>query len=217
MSALLAGALISGGSQLLQGVIGGIGASRANKKFNQLMRNRPEYEIPEEYQNILSRYKTAYASNMPGYEQTLSNIGQLGARTRGAAERGAISSSAYQSSVGDIYQKELDALQNLGIQQAQYKQGQLANISQAEGALAGQKSEQWNINKFLPWQTEANRYGEQRKTGMENIFAGMQGIKDTAMNFLGTRYYTDILKGVDRDALRQEKREERNWLKQNKA
>jgi len=73
-----------------------------------------------------------------------------------------------------LYQKELDALQNLGIQQEQYKSAQLANISQAEGALAGQKSEQWNINKFLPWQTEINRYGEQRKTGMENLFGAIQ-------------------------------------------
>jgi hypothetical protein len=65
---------------------------------------QPQYEIPQEYENILARYKQAYAGNMPGYEQMLSQTEQSGARARGAAERGAISSAAYGSQVGDIQQ-----------------------------------------------------------------------------------------------------------------
>jgi len=189
-------ALIGGGVNLVKGIFGGIQAAKANRQFKKTLANRPDYQIPEEYKNILSRYQQAYAGNMPGYEQTLSQIGQLGARSRGAAERGAISSNAYGAQVGDIYQKELDALQGLGIQQAQYKQSQLANVAQAESAIAGQKQEQFNINKFLPWQMEMNRWGEQKQAGVQNLFSGIQGMAGAATDFLGTKYYTDTLKGL---------------------
>lgn len=196
MSALGLGAILSGGASLLQGIIGGIQASRANKKLNQLQANRPQYQIPKEYEDILNQYKMSYASDMPGYAQTLSNIGQAGARARGAAERGAISSNAYGAQVSDLYQKELDALQNLGIQQEQYKASQLDKMAQAQSALGAQKSEQWNLNQFVPWQTEMNRYSEQKSTGMQNLFSGIQGGLGVASDFLGTKYYADTLKGL---------------------
>lgn len=196
MSALGLGAILSGGASLLQGIIGGIQASGANKKLNQLQANRPQYQIPKEYEDILNQYKMSYASDMPGYAQTLSNIGQAGARARGAAERGAISSNAYGAQVSDLYQKELDALQGLRVQQEQYKTAQLGNIAQAQGALGAQKSEQWNINQFLPWQTEMNRYSEQKSTGMQNLFSGIQSGIGVVSDYLGTKYYTDAMKGL---------------------
>lgn len=196
LDALGISALLGGGSALLQSVIGGIQAYQGNKGFKRTMANRPDYEIPSEYQDILAKYQQAQAGNMPGYEQLQSNIGQAGARARGAAERGAISSTAYGAQVGDIYQKELDAIQNLGIQQEQYKTQMLDKVAGAQGQLAGQKAEQWNINKFLPWQTEMNRYGEQKSAGMQNLFSGIQSGIGSVSDFLGTKYYTDALTGL---------------------
>jgi len=196
IGALGIGSLISGGTGLLQGIIGGIQAAKANKKFNKLLTNRPQYEIPKEYEEILNQYKTAYASNMPGYSQTLANIEQAGARSRGAAERGAISSNAYGAQVGDLYQKELDALQNLRMQQEQYKVGQLDKMAGAQSMLGEQKSQQWNINQYVPWQTEVNRWGEKAGTGMQNLFSGIQGMAGAATDYIGTKYYQDLLKGL---------------------
>lgn len=193
MDPLTLSLLLGGGSALLQGAIGGVQAFQGNKGFKRTMANRPDYEIPSEYQDILAKYQQAQAGNMPGYEQLQSNIGQAGARARGAAERGAISSNAYGAQVGDIYQKELDAIQNLGIQQEQYKTAMMDKVAGAQGQLAGQKAEQWNINKFLPWQTEMNRYGEQKSAGMQNLFSGIQSGMGSISDFLGTRYYTDTL------------------------
>jgi hypothetical protein len=121
---------------------------------------------------------------------------QAGARARGAAERGAISSVSYGSQVGDIYQKELDAIQNLGMKQEEWKASQMQNVAGAQAAIGEQKAQQWNVNQYVPWQTEMNRLGEQRATGMQNLFQGIQsglgGISDLA----GTSYYTKILKGL---------------------
>ena len=192
---LLAGALISGGSALLQGIIGGIQASRANKQFKRLSANRPQYEIPKEYESILGMYKTAMAGNAPGYSQSLANMEQAGARARGAAERGAISSVSYGSQVSDIYQKELDAIQNLGVQQEQWKASQMQNVAGAQAAMGEQKAQQWNVNQYVPWQTEMNRYGEQRATGMQNLFQGIQSGLGSITDLLGTSYYTKSLQG----------------------
>jgi len=181
---------------LAQSIFGGIQASKANKQFNKLLANRPQYEIPQEYKNILAQYQQARAGNMPGYEQTLGQIGQLGARTRGAAERGAISSTAYGSRVSDIYQKELDALQNLGIQQEQYKTSMLDKVVGAQAGLGEQKAQQWNLNQNLPWQTEMNRMGEQKQAGLQNLFSGIQSMAGGLTDLAGTKYYTEALRGL---------------------
>ena len=81
--------------------------------------------------------------------------------------------------------------------------------------MAGQKEQQWNLNKFLPWQTEMNRYGEMQKGGMENLFGALQSGAGNITDLVGTKYYTDALSGIDPSADRKEKREERQWLKRN--
>ncbi len=193
MSALLAGALLSGGSALLQGIFGAAQAAKGNKGFNRAMANRPTYEIPDEYKNILAQYQQAQAGNMPGYEQTLSQIGQAGARARGSAERGAISSASYGAQVGNLYQKELDAIQNLGVKQEEYKTSMLDRVAQARGQLGQQKEQQFNLNQFVPWQTEANRYGEMKKQGTENLFGAIQGGVKNFSDLLGTKFYQEAL------------------------
>lgn len=178
---------------IAKGVFGAIQAARGNKLFKQAQANRPDYEIPEEYRRVLGMYQTAMAGDMPGYSKTLSNIGQSGARARGALERGAISSNAYGAGVSDLYQKELDAIQNLGIQQEQWKASQMANVAQAQGALGQQKSTQWELNEYMPWQTEIQRAGEMRKAGIENMFGALQSGIGGITDLMGTKMYTDAL------------------------
>ena len=69
-------------------------------------------------------------------------------------------------------------------------------VAGAQGQLAGQKAEQWNINKFLPWQTEMNRFGEMKTAGMQNLFQGIQSGVSTMSDLIGTKYMTDTLKGL---------------------
>jgi hypothetical protein len=153
------------------------------------MANMPKYEIPKEYQDILAKYQQTYSGNKPGFEQQIDQIGQLGARSRGAAERGAISSTAYGAQVGDIYQKELDAIQKEYVSNAEFKLAGVDKIAGAQGVMAGQKEAKQNWDTLIPYQTELNRYGEMKKTGMENIFGAIQGGLSNATDLLGTSYY----------------------------
>ena len=198
LGALGIGALISGGSALLQSIVGGVQAAKGAKGFKKTMASRPtlgaEYLKP--YEDILAKYKQTYSGDMPGLGGRLDQITQTGARARGAAERGAISSSAYGAQVGDIYQKELDEIQKRYLENTEFKLSGVDKIAGATATLGEKQSEQWNINKFLPWQTEMNRFGEQKQAGIQNLFSGIQSGVSTAMDFMGTQYYKEALKGL---------------------
>jgi hypothetical protein len=181
------GAIASLGAQGLMAVVNGIRAASQQKKFNQTLRNQPQYQIPQEYQDILARNQQMYNSDMPGYAQTVSNIGQAGATARGAAERGAIGSVSYGAQVGDIYQKELDAYQNLGVQQAQYKVNMAQNVNQAQAAVGEKKDLQFDLNKYQPWQAQLNRYGEGAKSGWEGMMSAIQGGISNISDLFGTQ------------------------------
>jgi hypothetical protein len=157
------------------------------------MANRPAYDIPKEYQDILAKYQQTYSGNKPGFEQQLDQYGQLGARTRGAAERGAISSNAYGAQVGDIYQKELDAIQKEYINNAEFKLAGVDKIAGAQQLMAGQKEAKQNWDTLMPYQTELNRFGEMKKTGVENLFGAIQGGIGNLTDLLGTSYYKKTL------------------------
>ena len=196
MGPLGIGALVNAVPALFQGITGAVQASRGRKGFNRAMANRPDYQIPSEYGNILSQYQTAYGGDMPGYQRGLNQIGQVGARSRGAAERGAISSNAYGASISAQQQKELDAIMNYNLGNERFKLEGVDKIAGAEQMMAGQKEQKWNLNKFLPWQTEAGRYGEMQKGGMENLFGALQAGASNITDLIGTKYYTDALKGL---------------------
>jgi hypothetical protein len=177
-------------------IIQGSRARKMGKELDALSANRPKYEIPKEYQDILAKYQQAQQSNMPGYEQTLSQMGQAGARARGSAERGAISSSAYGAQVGDIYQKELDAIQGLGVQQEQYKTSMLDKVAGAQGVMGQQKANQWDLNVNIPWQTQMNEKSSQYDALLGNAANSRESATSSLMNFAGTQYYKQMMESL---------------------
>ena len=187
-----AGMAINGVSAIFQG----IKAAKDKKAFNKALFERPDYQIPQEYQNILSQYKIAYGGDMPGYQRGLNQIGQIGARARGSAERGAISSNAFGASVSAQQQKELDAIMNLNTQNEQFKLQGVDKIAGAEQLMAGQKEQKWNLNEFLPWQTKVNYLGESAKARTEGAYSALNAFGSNLSDLAGTRYLMDAYKGL---------------------
>lgn len=199
MSALLAGALLSGGSALLQGIFGGVQAAKGNKGFNRAMANRPNFEIPSEYKDILAMYQQEQAKGLPNYLQMKADIAQVGARARGAAERGAISSASYGAQLAGLTQKEMDAIQGVNMAQADYKASFIDKKAGAMGALGQQQSAKNEWEKYIPNQTALNYYGEQKQAGIQNLFGALQGFTGNIADLAGTSYYKtalDKLQGV---------------------
>lgn len=196
MSALLTGALISGGIGLGKAIIGGVQAASGTRQLNRLLANRPQYTIPEAYQRALSVYGNLAASEMPGQQYYENRIGESTARTVSNAERGAISSNVFQGAVSNIQDKELQAIQDLARMGAEYKTTQMQNYGQALNQYGALQEKQWEVNQFQPWEIKANMAAEKRSVGMQNMFGGVSDMGQTAMNFVGTSYYQKILKGL---------------------
>jgi hypothetical protein len=184
---------IGGLAGLAKTAIGAVQTGRANKEFKSLLANRPVYEIPKEYEDVLSTYQKLAAGKMPGFDEQIGRIGQSAARATESAKKGAISSTAYQQSVQDVYQKELEALRDLDVRSQDYQSYMVEKAQGAKLGLAGEKSQAWNINKNIPWQTEMNRLSEQRITGQQNLFSGLGDVAGQFADFAGTSIYQDML------------------------
>jgi hypothetical protein len=122
-----------------------------------IMSGRGNYEIPSEYQQYyetqaeaaedirgLSKQQLNIAQRqvemgMPGYEIAKSQIGQSTAGALRAVQE-AGGGIASLGAISDLYQGELEQLQNLASQQAQYKAAGLQNLQSAYGTAAGQEA-----------------------------------------------------------------------------
>ena len=193
---LLAGALISGALGLGKSIFGAVQASRAKKKAAQMVADRPKYNIPEEYQKSLGIYQNLAAGEMPGQKYYENLIGESTARAMTGAEKGAISSNVYQGAVETAQDKELQALNNLALMGMQYKTQAQQNLAGAQSAMGQLKDVQWQTNVLQPWEIQKNIETEQRQAGMQNMFSGLGDMGSAVQNFVGTRYYTEMLKGL---------------------
>lgn len=193
---LLLGGLISGGLGAAKAIFGGVQASKAKKQMNQLLENRPKYNIPEEYRKALGIYENLATGEMPGQQMYEDLIGQTTARAMTGAERGAISSNAYMGSVLSAQDKELEALKDLAQMGAQYKTQQQQNLAGAQQTMGQLEDTQWEMNQNRPWQMQMQMASENKQAGMQNLFGGLGDIGQSIQSLVGTKYYADILKGL---------------------
>lgn len=198
LGGLLAGGLISGVLGLGKAVIGGIQAAKGQRQMKNLLANRPTYQIPESYKKMLGIYSNLAQGEMPGQQRYEDLIGQSTARSMTNAERGAISSNVYQGSVLSAQDKELEALKDLALMGTQYKTGALKDLAGAQQTMGQLEDTAFDYNVNQPWQIKANMASEQKQAGVSNLFSGLGDIGQSIQSLVGTKYYADILKGLQK-------------------
>lgn len=196
MSVLLAGALISGASGLAKAVTGGIQAAKGNKQLKNLLNNRPTYTIPEAYGRALGVYSNLASGQMSGQQYYEDKIGESTARAMGNAEKGAISSNVFMGAVSNSQDKEIQAIQGLAKMGAEYRTTQMQNYGQALSQYGQLEDKQWEVNQFQPWEIKANMANEKKMAGQQNLWGGLNEMGSAAINFAGTRYYTEAMKAM---------------------
>jgi hypothetical protein len=197
-SGLLLGSLVSGGIGLGKAVLGGIQAIKGNKQMKRLLANRPTYNIPEAYKKALGLAQGLAASEMPGQQRYEDLIGQTTSRAMTGAEKGAISSNVYQGAVESAQDKELQALQDLAQMSTQWQTQQKQNLIGAQQQYGQLEDQQFQYNIAQPWDIKANMASEQKIAGVQNLFGGVGDIGQSVMNFTGTRYYTEMMKELQK-------------------
>jgi hypothetical protein len=199
----LVGAGVGGLVSLIGGLSGMVKANKAKQtqknfqsQWDTMNAQRPTLQPQTGYKDIVTMYESLKAGRMPGMEQTIGQLGQTTAKGLLGAERGAISSSAYQSSVQNIMDKEMETLRDLGIKEAQYKTDITDRIAGAKlGYMDENKRvEDWNV--LGKWTTGMNQLESQMGQNMTNQENASNTMWGSLSNLAGTSYYMQALKSM---------------------
>ena len=192
----LGAAAASGITNLVKGIGSSIKAKRAEKAADRLYAQRPSYEIGQGFTDALNLYKKQAAqTELPGQSLIEENIQQSSARARSAAEKGSISSAAYGGVASDIYEKELQAIQDLGIKAAEYRAANQEKLAQGYQMMGGQQEKAQDWNKLGAWTTGMNRIESKGAAYAQNASNAWQSLGSDLMNFAGTAYAMKMMKG----------------------
>jgi hypothetical protein len=198
MSLLATAALISAGVSGAKAIFGGVQGLSANKKIKEQRANRPVYTRPNEVGQMMDIYrKQAGRSELPGQGLMEEKLGRSTAAGVRQVGKFASSSAGALGAITDIYGKEQDAIRDLGIQFAQYKDAAERQLASGYGQSAQYSDREFEINKMRPWETRMNELQSNKQAGAENFWGGVSGVASTALDFAGTKYYGDTLKSLN--------------------
>jgi hypothetical protein len=192
------GLAIGAGIGGLKALFGGWQALKGQKDMNSLLKNRPQYNISQGYQDAFKTYQSLANSNLPGYDIMQGQINQSGAKAMDYASKGAMGSNQYMSAALQSQDKELDAIRNLGLMSAQWRGQQKQNLAGAENQIGQLQDQQWQQNVLEPWNIRANIAGENRQAGMQNLFGGLQEAGSSLLNYAGTSAMLNMYKNMNK-------------------
>lgn len=186
MPALLVAAAIGAGIGLAKTAFGASRFNKGRKEYEAMLKNMPQYEIPDEYGANVDLAKSAYQSGMPGADIAKNMIYSSTASGLSRAEEASASSIDLLGATTDMYAKEMDALNNLAFQEAQYKAKGLESLMGANLQMGAEKSKAFEYNKWIPQQMRMNAASSKMGFGQSLMQAG---INDMAGSI--TSYFTE--------------------------
>ena len=175
-------------------IIGGVKKHKANKQLKALEKDKPKYEIPQEY-----------AQNVQNAQQGLTEAQHGAMQGMGAAQKeqylkGIANTNTFLldktddlkgglRGISDISQSNTDALGKLASMDEQVRSekqdkviGARQLLAQQQGAMGDQKTMQWETNTFNPYaQKVASAQGaaaagdKDLSTGLQSVAGGVAG------------------------------------------
>ena len=196
MDPLTIAALVSGGLKVAKGLFGAGQTISANRQLRDLRKNRPIYETPESATKALGLAEQMSRSDMPGMDYAESKLGR--ATAAGARRVGQMAGSTSQAlgAMTDIYGRQLDAERELAYQNALYRQQAMMNYQGQLGQMAQYEDQAFNINKWMPYQTQMNELMDKRNAGVQNLWSGIEGAAGVGMSYMGTKAQIDAMKSM---------------------
>lgn len=192
--------LISAGAGLIQSIVGGIKAGKAQKQLEKMQ--SPQYAqnqgILDYYNKALTRYNVS-PTDSAMYKRQMNNIG------RGVAT--GISSlqdrRSGQAGISSILRAQNDASLNAEVAAEQQKNQRFGELGQATGMKAGEDRMAFDINQQQPFERKYNllamKAGAANQTanaGMSNVFGGLQNLQN--YNLYNKEYGGSQNYGADR-------------------
>jgi len=184
--ASMIGGIGEGVTGIVQAIVGSRQYKKNKEKLDELLANRPDYDIPEGYfSNVELAQQQASRTRLPGqslYEQ------QIGSRTASGirqSREAATSSGDLLAATSNLYGQETDALTNLQIQAAQQQTQGEANLMSARNTLSAQQEKKYNWEVAVPYQTRINQYAKSAQAGFNTWVGGANRIGSSFQTFAG--------------------------------
>jgi DNA-binding CsgD family transcriptional regulator len=144
---------------------------------------RPEYQTPEEISRLLNISQNRYADKfMPGQGGYMDRIEQQAANAF-------TQSSEAGNPFALIANIQGQAGQQLEQVNTQAMNMQLQNEKEYQKALqimAGQKDQEWQLNKFAPYSDKYNEYRDMFGAAKKNIYGGLDSLSGIATGMIGS-------------------------------
>jgi hypothetical protein len=149
------GGLIQSGVGMVGSIYGAIHANKNKKEISALEKNMPTYTRPEEVKQMLELAKNnAGSRQLPGQGQMEQNIQQAGQSGLRNIQNMSDNPTSSLGAANDLYKSEMNAYNNLAVQQQQYYQTNQDRLSQALNESAKYSDMEFEYNKNAPWQRQ---------------------------------------------------------------
>lgn len=174
------------------GLIQGIGGRREQKR---LWKNRPQLGITEGEKSNDALYNLmAGATELPGQRQYEDKMGQAVAEGIYEGNRTAVSSLMANKNATDLYGKKIQAVQDLGLAFADYKQQRMQDLTKWNEQKTQLEQQRWNVNQYEPWNIKMNEATSRKQSGFATAWQGLDTMGSAVTDFAGTQMYADFLK-----------------------
>lgn len=166
-------ALIPAGLGLITGGIKAIGAGKRLKEDKaELARLTPAfYKIQDEYYN---NKNSAAELAQGGLTQNAKDFyGDMAGRGLGTGVSGVLQAGGSPNDIAKIFDSYNTSISELGVKDAETQINNIKYYHQVGKDLAGQKTQQWAINEYAPYQNKLKELTQRIDADKKNIWGGI--------------------------------------------
>lgn len=164
-------------------------------KANQLRRQRPEYDIPEEVMQNQNIARNLAMQGLPAeqYNRAASNIDRNAAFgiNQANTRRGGL------ASVAGLNQSMNDAYGNLAAQGAAARRANQGLFMQQNQNVANYQDKAFQLNELEPWQQDMQAAAAYEGAGINNLFNMFNKVGDTVSQYQYLNLWKDMYGGTN--------------------
>lgn len=169
-----------GAAGALGGVLGFGKKKRLQKRIDELIQNRPKYEIADEY----GENQAMAFANLMGRDQAViqqeENIDQGVTDALGQAQEVSSSSGAILNTLAGLYSNKNKAYRDLAVDEAAINRSKRGELYGANTAMAEEKDKAWNYNVNEPYQLKLEQLVGKQKHRREMVGKGIDAVASIA-------------------------------------
>jgi len=162
-----------------------------NKKINELIENRPEYQIQDEaYENQALAKNQAFGRDR-GIQQAEQNIMTQGADAMGAAQQVSGSTNALLDTLASVNSNQSSSMRDLGVEEANIQSQRMGDLYGTNTAMIDEQDKAWNYNVNDPYQNQMQALRDKKKFRQEllgkaiDTVGGIVGMSPKVQNAIG--------------------------------